>query len=157
MIYFPFPNKNNVYTGSHSKSFSATSTCFAIPSAVSCEIADLNIGGPSSLSGGDVRWSKRIEVRSITYVFREKTVSRRNERDVRKRKQIRPSKADKIRRTLEYTLTLVISISVYSPGMVSIFERDRSGWTSFSSRSAPRMAISLSKANGAGPRRRCGT
>ena len=83
-------------------------------------------------------------------MYSERTVSGRKECDIRKTKE----KYRRIRRTLEYTLTLVISISVYSPGMVSIFERDRSGWTSFSSRSAPRMAISLSKANGVGPRRR---
>ena len=72
-------------------------------------------------------------------------------------RQEKPVVEREMRLTPEYTFTLVISISVYSPGMVSVFERDRSGWTSFSSRSAPSMAISLSKANGVGPRRRCGT
>jgi hypothetical protein len=67
-------NLSCIYTGSQRRSFNATSSCFAIPNAVSYDIADLNMGGPSSLSGGDVRWSRRMEVRSMIYIFQERNV-----------------------------------------------------------------------------------
>lgn len=55
---------------------------------------------------------------------------------------------------MQYTPTLVISMSVYSPGILNSGAESRDS-TSFSSSSAPRMAIILSTGKGAGPSSFC--
>jgi hypothetical protein len=55
------PTSVHCYAGSHNRSCSGTSSPLAKASATTYEIPHLNIGGPSSLSGSDVR------VRSLAF------------------------------------------------------------------------------------------
>lgn len=131
----------HLHIGSHNKSFRETSTSRASPSTLSYEIPHLNVGGPSNRSIGDGRCNSPTEVNSVTYPRRISTFNM--------------NKWIKTEHTAEKIPTLLISMSVYSPGI----RNSRAGRRvsmSFSSRSAPRIAIILSMGKAAGPSSLCG-